>query len=159
MPLQAKDLMSCSLFTVSPEMSLIEMDRALSELKISGAPVVKDGRLVGIVSSTDIGQAFSSNLKTNIGESSYYWHSNGTLTSLLVGADEDDSVLAEKIRRCTVGDIMTADVISVTPETEISEVAALMVKYKIHRVLVVEEKRPVGIITSLDMVGLHCPAS
>ncbi|WP_372832396.1 CBS domain-containing protein, partial [Pontibacterium sp.] len=87
MTTHAQDIMSRELFTVSPEMSLIDMDKALSSRKISGAPVVSNGELIGIVTSTDIGRRFSSNLKTEAGETSYYWHSNGTMTNLIVGSE------------------------------------------------------------------------
>ncbi|MDI3323351.1 CBS domain-containing protein [Pontibacterium granulatum] len=151
---QARDIMSHDLFVVSPEMSLVEMDKALATENISGAPVMEDGTLVGIVTSTDIGQTFSNNLKSEEGEASYYWHSNGTLTSLIFGADADDSALADRIRACKVADIMTRKVISVDPHDDVKKVAQLMTEYKIHRVIVVENDKPVGIITSLDMVGL-----
>ena len=151
---QARDIMSHDLFVVSPEMSLVEMDKALATENISGAPVVEEGALVGIVTSTDIGQTFSNNLKSEEGEASYYWHSNGTLTSLIFGADNDDSALADRIRACKVADIMTRKVIAVDPHDDVKKVAQLMTEYKIHRVLVVENKKPVGIITSLDMVGV-----
>ena len=154
MTAHAQDIMSRELFAVSPEMSLIDMDKALSSRKISGAPVVSSGELIGIVTSTDIGRRFSSNLKTEAGETSYYWHSNGTMTNLIVGSETDAGDLVERLSRCTVADIMTDDVISVSPDDEIKVVASLMSKYKIHRILVVDDKRPVGMITSLDMVEL-----
>lgn len=151
---QAQDIMSRELFSVTPDMSLIEMDKALAKRKISGAPVVKQGELVGIVTRTDVSQKFSSNLESEVGQASYYWHSDGTLTDLMIGANNNDSSIVDKIRDCSVEDIMTNTVISISPTDDLKMVAGLMVKYKIHRILVVDDKKPVGLITSLDMVGV-----
>jgi CBS-domain-containing membrane protein len=56
----------------------------------------------------------------------------------------------------TVGDIMTSDVETVTLTASLAEVAVRMFENRIHRVVVTSEDRPVGIITSLDLLG-HFP--
>lgn len=153
MTLQARDIMTNTLFCVPPEMPLIEMDQALSARAISGAPVVDNGELIGIVTRTDISRKFSSNFANEAGQASYYWHSDGTLAELFIGAHTDQSVI-ESLEGCTVRDIMTNRVISVAPDDSIVNVARLMAGHKIHRILVVERGQPVGLITSLDLVGV-----
>lgn len=49
-----------------------------------------------------------------------------------------------------VKDIMTKNVISVSPETKITEVAEIIFKNKFHAVPVVEDGKVVGIITETD---------
>lgn len=45
---------------------------------------------------------------------------------------------------------MTKDVITVTPETSVEEVAGLLVRNRIHGVPVLEDLKPVGMITEGD---------
>ena len=49
-----RDVMTRDVLTVRPDMTLTELDEHLVEANVSGAPVVEDGQLVGIVSQTDI---------------------------------------------------------------------------------------------------------
>jgi acetoin utilization protein AcuB len=61
--------------------------------------------------------------------------------------------MEEKIQeenRLFVGDIMTKDVVSVGPETKITEVANLLFANRFHGVPVIENGKPIGIITEKD---------
>lgn len=50
----------------------------------------------------------------------------------------------------TVADVMTRELVTVTPETSVAEVAKTMHDQHIHRVLVVKGRELVGVITSFD---------
>lgn len=52
----------------------------------------------------------------------------------------------QRIRAIQVGDIMTTDVITITPETHILLIVDIMIKKHIRRLPVVEEGRVVGIV-------------
>ncbi|MBS7623499.1 CBS domain-containing protein [Candidatus Bathyarchaeota archaeon] len=52
--LKAKEVMSSPLLTVSSEATVEEAARMMVERHIKKLPVVKDGKLIGIVTSTDI---------------------------------------------------------------------------------------------------------
>ena len=56
-PTLVRDLMSSPVRTVAPEMSLAELAHSLHEWRHHGAPVVKEGRLVGIISQRDVERA------------------------------------------------------------------------------------------------------
>ena len=56
--LKARDAMTAQVLTISPYASVAEAARRMSDLGIKRLPVVKDGRLVGIVSRTDLMRAF-----------------------------------------------------------------------------------------------------
>ena len=45
-------------------------------------------------------------------------------------------------------------VVTCTPGTSVEEIGAKMVRHHIHRVVVVDNDRPVGIVGSLDLVKL-----
>ncbi len=54
----------------------------------------------------------------------------------------------------TVAEIMTPDIQSVPEEAMVSEVASLMLEDHLHRVLVVRDEEPVGIVSTSDLLGL-----
>lgn len=58
--LTARDLMHSPVFTVSPEIEMREIDRALEQQAYSGACVLREGRLVAVLSRSDIERAKSS---------------------------------------------------------------------------------------------------
>jgi acetoin utilization protein AcuB len=55
-----------------------------------------------------------------------------------------------------VKDIMIKDVISVFPETKITEVAKILFKNRFHAVPVVEDKKIIGIVTENDFFTRDC---
>jgi CBS domain-containing protein len=52
--LLVRNLMTPDVFTVSPELSLRDAIAELSARHVSGAPVVVDGRVVGVLSTSDV---------------------------------------------------------------------------------------------------------
>ncbi len=70
----------------------------------------------------------------------------------VVGIVTEADVLAKKEGACTVGDIMTKKVVSVSPSTEVHEVAQVLAKRKIKRVPVMDDGKLVGVISRADLV-------
>lgn len=132
----ARDVMTTELITVTPATPLSEFARICAEDKISGCPVVRaDGALCGIVSKTDL------------------------LNRLLdehprLGAPTAFPVWDEDVRQ--VGDIMTENVLTVGPSTPLAEIAERMARDRIHRVVVMDGDRMVGVVTSIDLLS-HFP--
>ena len=54
----------------------------------------------------------------------------------------------------SVAELMTDDIQSVPEEAMVSEVASLMLEDHLHRVLVVRDDQPVGIVSTSDLLGL-----
>lgn len=52
----------------------------------------------------------------------------------------------------TIGDLMTQGIISITPETDVSQVAELLSSRRIRRVPVMQGSRLVGIISRSDLI-------
>jgi len=52
----------------------------------------------------------------------------------------------------TAADVMTSELVMVTPETPVSDVARLMRDQHIHRVLVVKNRELVGVVTTFDLL-------
>lgn len=156
----AADLMQRNVVTVSPRDSLREAMALMVDNHVSGLPVLdKRDHCVGVLSVTDV-----LNLEYEQAESA----SEGAVED--VGSYYDpDTQHWERIRitgsidelpDVTVADAMSSEVVSVEPKTPIHEVAELMTRERIHRVLVLDEKRFLhGIISALDFVQLFAESS
>jgi CBS domain-containing protein len=129
--------------------SLTELKTWLIDNGITGAPVVgASGELVGVVSSTDLLRNDSSD---DSGESVAHDFYAESLGRSLSGA-EMRTLHVEVDSGRTVADIMTPMVFSVDAGTELDEVADVMVRGRVHRVLVTRGGKVAGIISALDLV-------
>ena len=145
MTLFAKDVMTSPVTLLEPGMSVPEAARILTDDEISGAPVVGAGtRLVGLVSKTDIvNRCLEGRLAPGIAGN---FLSQLGLTAGMVGEPEAEAL-------GTVDTVMADDVVTVAPDTPIATVATLMAESRIHRIVVSENERVLGIITSLDLIS------
>ena len=151
MPL-ARDLMQTHLVTVEPELPLIDVHRLFVEEEITGAPVVDEtGRLLGVISSTDLLRAVEEEHDSAGSEPNYFREWLEFSGPDWVGAPSD---FQDRLTSLTVADAMTRGGITVAPDIPIEEVAAVMRRDRVHRVLVVENDLLVGILTTFDLIGL-----
>ena len=149
--LTAKDIMNREILTVNSELSLQGLAEFLFQKSISGAPVTsRNGKLIGVVYITDIIRhetLLEKGLQFN-SRHDFYFHtvenrfSHQDLDSLHLG---DESLV-------TVKDIMTPTILEVGERDTVQQVAHTMIKNRIHRVVVTHEKKPVGIISTADML-------
>jgi CBS domain-containing protein len=149
-PITASDLMNPEVLTVQTDMTVRELASFLIDNEISGAPVEDgEGRLVGVVSMVDI-VAVTSGESRRVGGGPGFF-----------GPDWDDGFDEEDVEELPldqdglrVADIMTPQIFSVNEDATVSEIASLMLKGHLHRLLVTREDRAVGIITTSDLLGL-----
>lgn len=147
--LTAGDVMNRHVLTVRVDLGVRELAAFLIENQISGAPVIDHhGRLVGVVSLTDVAQSDAErpDLVDDGPRIVRGWEKRMNPEDLRPLHLESDDLL--------VGDIMTPTVYTVPEETPVAKVAQTMVAGRIHRLLVTSAGRVVGIVTSLDLVGL-----
>ncbi|MHC4341893.1 MAG: CBS domain-containing protein [Planctomycetota bacterium] len=152
MALCANDIMTTDLVTVTPATPLSEFARICYEDGVSGCPVVTiDGRLVGIVSKTD--------LLERLLEGRHDYAANPDYRRLLELGEEGVSGMggsaaeSEEELIGEVDDIMHREIMTFAPNTRISEIAKRMSQDRTHRVLIVDkEEKLQGIITSLDIL-------
>ncbi|GAB7080684.1 CBS domain-containing protein [Megalodesulfovibrio paquesii] len=143
--LTAKDIMSKNPVTVTPSTDVATAARIMLENHFNGLPVVDEaGLLKGIVTQSDcISQQGSLKLP------SYFT----ILDSFIpLPSMEDMEEEMAKMTAATVGGLMTKDVVSVSPETGIEEVANLMVDRRFHTLPVLEGGRLVGVIGKEDLL-------
>lgn len=170
-----RDLMTTELVVVEPEVSVRDAMALLSARHISGAPVVAGERLLGVFSANDL-VGFAASLpgvpeeRSESGdlaelESPEEWEEGDEPPSAYfvdwwadAGADvverlkDSDQPEWDVLGEHTVGETMTRRICSVAPDTDIVEAARYMTSAGIHRVLVMEHGRLLGILTTMDVV-------
>jgi CBS domain-containing protein len=148
MPVRARDVMQAKVRTVHPTLSLTDLEDLLIAERISGAPVVENGEVVGIVSRSDVVRVLA--LARSLGGLA----AQGDVPPEYSPGEVPEPQGMRTEPRRTVRDAMAADPVTVAPDTPIREVARLLVDRHLHRVLVAEGKKLLGLVTSTDLVRL-----
>lgn len=120
--------MSKPVINISPDMPISEALNLMKKEHIRRAPVVKDGKLAGIVSDKDLLNASPSPVTTLS-----IWEMNYLLSKV------------------TVDQVMTNNVMTVTEDTPIEQAARIMADNKIGGLPVMRNGHVVGIITETDL--------
>lgn len=147
----AAEVMRCDVVTVRPDLSLRELETVLLRERIQGAPVVEGGRVVGVVSRSDVVRQLKLE-EERITAASYYLE---PFDAEHRAAAEDDRILegvGARVAKLRVRDVMIEDVVSVAPDATLGEVARCMLERPVHRVFVLEGEELRGVISSLDLV-------
>jgi CBS domain-containing protein len=148
--LKVKDIMTTELITVSPETEIVQVTKLLLENRINGVPVLDEtGKLVGILCQSDL---IAQQQKVPI--PSFFTLLDG-LIPLISEKQLDKQV--RKIAAVTVAEAMTPNPVTVQPDTNIEEVAALMVERNFHTIPVVAEGELVGIVGKEDILRTLMP--
>jgi CBS domain-containing protein len=140
--MRAKHVMVSPVITGKTDMTVREVAKVLTENRISALPIVDDaGKLIGLISEGDLIR------RAEIGTQKQrsWWLS--LFTSNVQLAEEYARAHARKVQ-----DLMTHDVISVEPDTPLSEIARLFERNHIKRVPVLENGKLVGIVTRGNLV-------
>jgi CBS domain-containing protein len=125
-PVYVAQVMSTNVFSVPANMPVAEVSRILTERRFTGAPVVDaEGKLIGVISQTDL-------LSDKVQRA----------------ASEGDAAAPVQ----TAESVMTPLVCTVPRDTDIRAAARLMVNEKIHRLIVTDGERVVGIVSTLDLL-------
>lgn len=124
-----RDYMSQPPIVIAPETPISDALKMMRERKIRRLPVVdRAGRLIGIVSDKDLLHAEPS-----------------PATSLSIWE------VTYLIGRITVEQVMTRDVLTVSPVTPLEEAAQIMVDRKIGGLPVIQDGQIVGVVTETDI--------
>ncbi len=148
---KVKDIMTRELITVSPETEIIHAAKLLLQNRINGVPVTdKMGKLVGILCQSDL---IAQQKKLPIPP--FFTFLNGLISLTSMKQIEKQ---AQKIAAITVAQAMTQNPVTVQPDTDIEEVAALMVDKNFHTIPVVDEGKLVGVVGKEDVLRTLMPA-
>ncbi len=141
--MKVRDAMTRMVVTLSPGDSIHEAAARLATNGISGAPVVEDGTVTGMVSESDIVYALMPSQERKLGLS---------VLDFLVHLGRRVPHGGEGIR---VADVMSPVVIGISPDESIWEAASTMHRRGVKRLPVTDpEERLVGIISRADVVRM-----
>lgn len=172
--LRLRDIMSRDLVTLSPDLSLRDAMDVLTTQQITGAPVVANHKVVGVISLTDLVEfaAASPGVPTERPDLSDMddWENPGDLPTddeppSAFFAELWDDAGADVVERFaqtegpewnnleehTVGEAMSRKVAALPPDAPVDHAAAVMRRAGIHRVLVMEGAELVGVVTTSDI--------
>ena len=150
MNIRVAEIMTTELYSVSPSMALSDLEWELSRRRISGAPVVEDGKLVGMISRGDIVRRIGFSHAMSEMALDYYRQLEG-------GSPEElerlaDQTLGSQLRTLHVRDAMTTHPATIDPDAFVREAARLMLDNRVHRLVVAKDSMPLGIISTLDLL-------
>lgn len=152
MLMQVKDIMSTEVISVSSDIGLDVLEAELSQYGIAGAPVVEDGKVLGVVSRSDIINQL--NVEHTYAVRVYDYYDGAFLAhDQEEETDRLGAIVGSRMEHLTVKDVMNHTVKSVSSELSIADAATQMLEQKVHRLLVIDEKL-VGILSSTDFVRL-----
>jgi CBS-domain-containing membrane protein len=143
--LKAKDIMAREVITISPDTRTIDAARVLLDKRINGVPVVDgSGRLVGILCQSDL---VAQQKKLSL--PSFFNLLDGFIP---LGPSKNWEQEVQRIGASTVAQAMTANPVTVNPETSLDELASLMVDKKFHTLPVIDQGKLVGVIGKEDIL-------
>jgi len=173
--LAVREIMTPSVVTLEPDMTLREAIGVLDDREISGAPVMAAGAVLGVLSATDV-LAFEAGTpgvptadQSRVQDpavgteepqrdethpvSAYFtdiWDNAGSdvLERMRTTESPEWDVLNEHV----VSEAMSTTTRTVSAEMLLPDAAAYMVSEGVHRALVMEGERLVGVVTSTDFL-------
>ena len=142
----ARDIMTRNVITVSMELDLQAAALVFAAHGISGAPVIdQDRMLVGVLSGRDLVRHTARMLADAPNPARFTRAELTTLAELRHDFEAHGGSLK-------ITDIMTPYAVSASEETPAVELAQIMCREKVHRVLILDEGRLTGIVSSMDIV-------
>jgi CBS domain-containing protein len=135
-----KEVMTNLVVMLYPNESIHEASQRLARNGVSGAPVVEEGKVVGIVSESDVIRALMAPVKGR---------QSSSVTDMFAFA----SGMRAADSRKTVADVMSRSVTTISPEESVWRAAALMERKRIKRLPVVDaDGYLIGIVSRADIV-------
>ena len=133
--------------TLGPNATVEEAIKLFAEARISGAPVVSEGRLLGIVTEGDL--IFRD---AEIKSPGFLDILGGMIP---LGSTEEYRREVLKSAGVTVDEVMTDNVVTADPDATLAETATVMAEEHKKLLPVVEGDRLAGVITRMDILTLH----
>lgn len=149
-----RQVMTRNIYAVSPETDLSTAARLLVTQHIGGAPVIDGkGRVIGVVTLNDLADPDRGH-STDHGESMFYRLYGKERHA--IGDGGDPTTAGEGV----VADVMSPYVLAIAPDASLADAARVMVNDDVHRLLVLEGEKLVGIVSSMDILrALARPAN
>ena len=145
----ARDLMRESFVTVDYSAPLSEVERVLSENRLLGVPVVDEaGQIMGVVSVKDLMDRYAEDPDAKPRRGHGYFR----LSTEELGDEDAEAFEVPEESEDTARDVMSAQVFTVPASAGLREIADVLCQHKIHRVLVEDAGKLIGLIGTLDVM-------
>lgn len=139
--MQAKNVMTTKVVSIAPMESLRTAALMMQANNVSGLPVVSgDGELIGMITEGDLLRRIA-------------------LDPAHRSRDDVEHIDPQSLgdfsrsTRRSVQDTMTRTVVCISPETEVAEIAQMLLSHKIKRVLVMHLGRIIGVVSRCDLMA------
>ncbi len=129
--MKVKELMSTTIYTISPEDTLDRVVVMFHFNAIRHLPVVEKGKVIGVISDRDVKKILGPKKATRRNEE----------------GRETIDIPSRRVRN-----VMQRKLTTIGPEAKASDAAGIMAKRKIGCLPVVKKDRLIGIITSTDIL-------
>ena len=140
--MKAQDVMTQYVTSIGPDDSMSKAVRIMLQNEISGLPVLDhEGRLVGMITEGDLLRRTETGTQRRRPRWIEFFIGRGRI------ADEYVHTHGRK-----VSELMTADPVTVTEDTPLEDVVALLEKRRIKRVPVVRGDKVVGIVSRANLL-------
>ncbi|HSR43508.1 MAG TPA: CBS domain-containing protein [Longimicrobiales bacterium] len=164
-----REIMQEKVVTVEPETTMLELSRILAEARIGGAPVVdRAGSLVGVISGTDVLRLASGDAEAAqdlypfdpVSALDPHASATGERAWFYLGAErpgtaarvDPGEILGGSLLEHTVGEVMSGERHAVPPDMSVEGLARFLLERRIHRALVTDAGRLLGIVTTYDVL-------
>ncbi|SEJ81180.1 CBS domain-containing protein [Paraburkholderia diazotrophica] len=142
--MRALDIMTTSVVTATPDMTIHDAARLFVDNHISGMPVVdENGKVVGIVSQGDL----LHRVENGTGHGRRRWW-----LEFLLSSPREQAARYVKEHGHVVGDVMCNQVISISDDMPLAEIADLMERRHLKRVPVLKDGKLVGIVSRSNLI-------
>jgi len=137
--MRLRDVMKHKVFTLKPDQDVRSAIHFFSSHDITGAPVVEKGKLVGVLSEKDIFRALYPSVMEFF-DNPELWLEESEL-------ENNAKLILEK----PVSEFMSKNVICAPPDTPIMQAGSMMLAHRVHRIVVEESGKLVGIVTRSEI--------
>jgi predicted transcriptional regulator len=146
------DVMTQEVLAVAPDTSLSALTEVFLRHGIAGAPVIDEsGKPIGVVTSSDLIDASRRSMAA--GQPTYFRMWRGDVREVAVS---HESVLPID---GVVADVMSHAMLTVDRRASVRDAAQLMARADVHRLIVTERGRVVGIVTTMDCLKVLAGAA
>jgi CBS domain-containing protein len=140
--MRAHQIMTRSVITVTPETTIVDAANLMLQRHISGLPVVDtNGTLVGIVSEGDFIR------RSEIGTG----RKRGRWLRFILGPGKSASDFVHEHAR-KVSEVMTKSPLTITEDTALADIVAMMERNNVKRLPVVRGDKVVGIVSRANLL-------
>ncbi len=149
-----RNVMTKQVIIVGPDDTLESVLAKFTKHRVSGLPVLRKGRLVGLVTEEDVIRAIDAYAP----KIHYDTHKAYALVMTVLQhgkrGKEFDAIMRKIVGsgKIRVRDFMEKKVRTIGPDERIEEAARLMITHKVKRLPVVSRGRVVGIIARADII-------